>query len=123
MPRERLPDRRQAETVDLWHGGRRYHLTVGEYPDGTPGEVFIHGATPGSDSNLLYDDIGVLISRLLQHGDTPDALAAGLGRLGDGQRPRVPNRGRSGLAGGGRTDDEGDDPYGHRYPCRGHEKP
>ena len=21
MPRKRLPDRRQAETVDLWHGG------------------------------------------------------------------------------------------------------
>ena len=87
MPRERLPDRRQAETVDLWHGGQRYHLTVGEYPNGTPGEVFIHGAKPGSDSNLLYDDIGVLISRLLQHGDTPDALAAGLGRLGNGQGP------------------------------------
>ena len=48
MARERLPDRRQAETADLWHGGRRYHLTVGEYPDGSPGEVFVHGATPGS---------------------------------------------------------------------------
>ena len=33
MPRERLPDRRQCETLDLWHGGQRYHLTVGEYPD------------------------------------------------------------------------------------------
>ncbi len=87
MPRERLPDRRQAETVDLWHGGQRYHLTVGEYPSGKPGEVFIHGAKPGSDTDLLCDDIGVLISRLLQHGDTPAALAAGLGRLGDSQGP------------------------------------
>ena len=49
MPRKRLPDRRQAETADLWHGGRRYHLTIGEYPDGSPGEAFIRGATPGSD--------------------------------------------------------------------------
>ncbi len=87
MPRERLPDRRQAETLDLWHGGRRYHLTVGEYPDGRPGEVFIHGAKPGSDTDLLYDDVGVLISRLLQHGDDPVALAAGLGKLGNGQGP------------------------------------
>ncbi len=87
MSRKRLPDRRQAETVDLWHGGQRYHLTVGEYSDGRPGEVFIHGAKPGSDTDLLCDDIGVLISRLLQHGDTPDALAAGLGRLGNGQGP------------------------------------
>ncbi len=87
MPRERLPNRRQAETLDLWHGGQRYHLTVGEYPDGRPGEVFIHGAKPGSDTDLLYDDIGVLISRLLQHGDDPAVLAAGLGNLGDGQGP------------------------------------
>ncbi len=67
MPREPLPDRRQAETLDLWHGGRRYHLTIGEFPDGRPGEIFLHGAKPGSDTDLLCDDIGVLISRLLQH--------------------------------------------------------
>ena len=84
MPRERLPNRRQAETLDLWHGGQRFHLTVGEYNNGRPGEVFIHGAKPGSDTDLLCDDIGVLISRLLQHGDSPAALAAGIGRLGNG---------------------------------------
>ncbi len=87
MPRERLPDRRQAETVDLQYGGRRYHLTIGQYDDGRPGEVFLHGAKPGSDTDLLCDDIGVLISRLLQHGDDPAVLAAGLGNLGDGQGP------------------------------------
>ncbi len=84
MPREHLPDRRQAETVDLHYGGRRYHLSIGEYGDGRPGEVFLHGAKPGSDTDLLCDDIGVLISRLLQHGDDPASLAAGIGRLGNG---------------------------------------
>ncbi len=84
MPRERLPDRRQAETVDLRHGGRRYHVTIGQYDDGRPGEIFLHGAKPGSDTDLLCDDIGVLISRLLQHGDDPASLAAGIGRLGNG---------------------------------------
>ena len=84
MPRERLPDRRRSETVDLWHGRRRYHLTIGEYPDGRPAEVFIRGAKPGSDTDLLCDDIGVLVSRLLQHGDDPASLAAGIGRLGNG---------------------------------------
>ena len=84
MPRKRLPDRRQAETLDLWYGGQRYHLTVGEYPDGRTGEVFIHGAKPGSDTDLLCDDIGVLVSRLLQYGDDPASLAAGVGRLGNG---------------------------------------
>ena len=84
MPRDRLPDRRQAETVDLHYGGRRYHLSIGEYDDGRPGEVFLHGAKPGSDVDLLCDDIGVLMSRLLQYGDDPAALAAGIGRLGNG---------------------------------------
>ena len=87
MSRERLRNRRQCETVNLHYGGRRYHLTIGEYNDGRPGEVFIHGAKPGSATDLLCDDIGVLISRLLQHGDTPAALAAGLGKLGSGQGP------------------------------------
>ncbi len=84
MSRERLPDRRQADTVDLWHGGRRYHVTIGQYDDGRHGEVFLHGAKPGSDTDMLCDDIGVLISRLLQHGDDPASLAAGIGRLGNG---------------------------------------
>ena len=85
MPRERLPDRRQSETLDLWHGDRRYHVTIGQYDDGRPGEVFLHGAKPGSDVDLLCDDIGVLVSRLLQHGDDPASLAAGIGRLGNGE--------------------------------------
>ena len=84
MQRERLPHRRQAETVDLWHGGQRFHVTIGEYDDGWPGEVFLHGTKPGSDTDLLCDDIGVLISRLLQHGDDPASLASGVGRLGNG---------------------------------------
>ena len=89
MPRKRLPDRRQCETLDLWHGGQRYHLGIGEYNDGSPGEAFVRGAKPGSDTDLLCDDIGVLISRLLQHGDSPAALAAGIGRLGNGDPASV----------------------------------
>jgi len=65
MARERLPDRRQAETLNLWHGGRRYHLTIGEYPDGSPGEAFIRGATPGSDT-----DFCCWIRRLVTHKAT-----------------------------------------------------
>ena len=87
MSRERLRNRRQCETVNLHYGGRRYHLTIGEYPDGRPGEVFVHGAKPGSDVDLLCDDIGVLVSRLLQYGDDPASLASGMGRLGDGKSP------------------------------------
>jgi hypothetical protein len=40
MTRVRLPDRRAAETVELEHGGQRFTVTIGFYPDGRPGEVF-----------------------------------------------------------------------------------
>ena len=43
MTRTRLPDRRAAETVQLEHGGTRFMVTIGFYPDGRPGEVFTHG--------------------------------------------------------------------------------
>ncbi len=44
---------------------------------------------PPSDTDLLCDDIGVLMSRLLQHGDGPASLAAGIGRLGNGEAASI----------------------------------
>lgn len=35
----------------------------------------------------LLSDIGVLLSRLLQHGDSIEELASGTGKLGDGGAP------------------------------------
>ena len=87
MARQRLPARRPSETVDLWFNGVRHHLTIGYRLDGRPGEAFLHGARVGSDSDGLHSDIGVLLSRALQHGDDPALLASGMGRLGDGTTP------------------------------------
>ena len=56
MNRERLPDRRPNETVDLVFGGTRYAVTVGYHPDGRPGELFTHGAKVGSTMDALLDD-------------------------------------------------------------------
>ena len=39
----------------------------------------------GSDVDGLCGDVGVLISRLLQYGDDPASLAAGIGRRGNGE--------------------------------------
>ena len=44
------PDRRFAETVAIEHGGTRFMVTIGFYPDGRPGEVFTHGLRSGSIS-------------------------------------------------------------------------
>ena len=82
MPRERLPDRRQSLLTDLHHDGSRYVLCVGFKPDDSPGEIFITGSKCGSHMDGLLSDIGVLLSRLLQHGDGIEELAEGMGRLG-----------------------------------------
>ena len=87
MPRERLPARRHATVLDLDYRGTRYDLTIGLFDNGRPGEVFVSGARTGSDVDGLLADLGVLISRALQHGDSLEALAAGMGRLGDGKTP------------------------------------
>ncbi len=84
MPRERLPNRRPSETVDLWFNGVRHHLTIGYRLDGRPGEAFLHGAKVGSDSDGLHSDIGVLLSRALEHGDELALLASGVARLDGG---------------------------------------
>ena len=87
MPRELLPDRRPSLLTDLHHDGSRYDLCVGLKPDGSPGEIFITGSKSGSHMDGLLSDIGVLLSRLLQHGDGVAQLAAGMGRLGGEEAP------------------------------------
>ena len=85
--RERLPTRRYAEIVDVEVASNEYKLGIGYFPDGRIGEVFISGQRTGSDMHGLLADLGVVISRLFQHGDTPASLAAGMARLGDGSTP------------------------------------
>ena len=85
--RQRLPNCRPNQPADLWFSGVRHHLTIGYRLDGRPGETFLHGARVGSDSDGLHSDIGVLLSRALQHGDDPVLLASGMARLGDGTTP------------------------------------
>ncbi len=78
MTRVRLPDRRAAETVELEHGGQRFTVTVGFYPDGRPGEVFTHGARSGSSLDALLADACVVVSCLIQHGAEPRDVAASM---------------------------------------------
>lgn len=81
MSRLRLPARRLAETTTLAFEGAAFHVTVGFYPDGRPGEVFVHGAKVGSTMDRLLDDACVVVSRLLQHDVAPNELAGSMGRV------------------------------------------
>ena len=82
--RARLPNCRPNETVDLHFEGQRYHVTVGFFAGGHPGEVFCHGAKVGSGMDLLIEDGCVALSMLLQYGAEPVSLAHSMGRLGNG---------------------------------------
>ena len=84
--RQRLPNRRLNETVDLRFEGQHYHATVGCFADGRPGEVFCHGAKVGSGMDLLIDDACIVLSLLLQHRVEPQVLVHSMGRL-DGGAP------------------------------------
>ena len=90
--RNRLPNRRQVSTVSLmWppNSGERYHVTVGEYENGAPGEVWVHGAKVGSEFDALLSDASILLSILIQVGYDSDKIAKALGRCESGERASI----------------------------------
>jgi ribonucleoside-diphosphate reductase alpha chain len=66
--RERLPDTRNSVTHKFNIAGHEGYLSVGLYPDGRPGEVFITMAKEGSTIGGLMDSFGTAISISLQYG-------------------------------------------------------
>jgi hypothetical protein len=90
--RDRLANRRQVSTVSLvWppFSGSRYHVTIGEYKDGRPGEVWIHGAKVGSEFDGMLDDASILLSVLIQIGFDTENISAALGRVENGERASI----------------------------------
>ena len=73
--RRRLPETRQSITHKFEVGGHEGYVTVGLYPDGTPGEVFITMAKEGSTVGGLMDAFGTAVSMCLQHGVPVQDLA------------------------------------------------
>jgi ribonucleoside-diphosphate reductase alpha chain len=78
--RARLPDRRAAETLDIETGGLRYTATVGFYPDGRLGEVFISTHKQGSQAGIMASDAAVVASIAIQHGVPVETLRRALMR-------------------------------------------
>jgi len=66
--RERLPDTRKSITHKFSVGGHEGYITVGLYPDGRPGELFITVAKEGSTIGGLMDCFGTAVSMSLQYG-------------------------------------------------------
>ncbi len=66
--RERLPDTRNSVTHKFSIAGHEGYISVGLYPDGRPGEVFITMAKEGSTVGGLMDSFGTATSIALQYG-------------------------------------------------------
>lgn len=66
--RHRLQDERSAITHHFSFGGHEGYLTVGFYPNGQPGEIFIRMAKAGSTIAGLMECFGTVVSVSLQHG-------------------------------------------------------
>jgi len=66
--RHRLPEERASITHKFNVGGHEGYITVGLYPDQSPGEIFITMAKEGSTVSGLMDSFACAISIALQHG-------------------------------------------------------
>jgi hypothetical protein len=66
--RHRLPGERASVTHKFGIAGHEGYITVGLYPNGSPGEIFIRMAKEGSTVSGLMDSFATAISISLQHG-------------------------------------------------------
>jgi ribonucleoside-diphosphate reductase alpha chain len=66
--RHRLPEERASITHKFSIAGHEGYITVGLYPTGQPGEIFIKMAKEGSTVSGLMDSFATAISLALQHG-------------------------------------------------------
>lgn len=74
MTRQTLPNKRRSETVEFTRDGSQYRMTVGYYPDGRPGEIFLNADRHNSALDVLMSDAAIAISHALQRGATLDEL-------------------------------------------------
>src|SRR5207302_26536 len=66
--RHRLPAERASVTHKFGLAGHEGYITVGLYPNGQPGEIFIRMAKEGSTVAGLMDSFATAVSLALQHG-------------------------------------------------------
>jgi hypothetical protein len=78
--RERLPNRRAAETFGLECAGLRYTATISRFADGRLAEIFLTNHKAGSSSDTNAKDAAVVCSLALQSGVPLDTIRRALMR-------------------------------------------
>jgi hypothetical protein len=78
--RERLPNRRAAETFEVEVNGLRYTATVSRFTDGRIGELFLTNHKSNSAADVNARDAAITFSLAVQHGADPEAIRGALSR-------------------------------------------
>jgi len=66
--RRQLPKRRNSKTYKFHLADLKGFFTIGEYDDGTPGELFVSVSKQGSTLSGLMDSFAIAVSHGLQYG-------------------------------------------------------
>jgi hypothetical protein len=83
--REKLPNRRAAETWDVDALGLHFRVTVGRYSDGRVGEVFLSNTRVNGQAGIMASDAAVVASVALQYGVPLDVIRRALMRNPQGR--------------------------------------
>jgi hypothetical protein len=78
--RRRLPNRRAAENFNLEVADLRYSCTIGRFPDGRLGEVFLSNHKSNSAADTNARDAAIVCSIAIQHGADPETIRRALCR-------------------------------------------
>jgi hypothetical protein len=84
MNRKLLPQRRHAETFNLNFNNLRHTVTIGRYPDGSIGEVFIDFEKSGMPMGAIARDGAIMLSLALQYGATLENMRSAVTRDDEG---------------------------------------
>jgi len=83
--RQRLPSRRVAETFELEVGGLRYTATIGRFPDGRIGELFLNNHKSNSATDVNAGDAAIVCSIAIQFGADIEIIRQALCRDSQGR--------------------------------------
>lgn len=73
--RERLEDLRMSAAIEIVWRGHSFHVSVGFYDDGRPGEVFARRIGEDGLLGAMVDKYCIAVSHALQHGARLEELA------------------------------------------------
>jgi hypothetical protein len=78
--RQRLTNRRLGEKFELEVAGLRYTATIGRFPDGRVGEIFLNNHKSNSAADVTARDAAIVFSIAVQFGADPEIIRRALCR-------------------------------------------